>query len=168
MTDDDLRLKFTGPFILERVYPTAAELVVGYEHGWLGPRDAVEVTLAKLKAGSSLAPEEESIALLLSDDLDQVDDLIAALRQRVEPAGFEPVRVWLYLALGWLWARRTSIEDPHRMLEEVYTQFGYPSEIAHLVEYMPVQPGGRVGPTAIDDNWEEYLRARSVEYARTR
>jgi hypothetical protein len=166
MSSDNLRLKFPAAFIVEHVYPTAAELVAAYERGWIGPRDIIEVTLAKLKSGVARTAEEESIALLLSDDIDEVDALVEAIRQRISPSGFEPLRVWLYLALAWLWENRSAYGSPHRMIEEIYAQFDYPDEIEHLVDYMPVQPGARVGPDAIDDNWREYLRDQQLDYAR--
>lgn len=80
MSSDDL-VKFAIPaeFVTARVLLTPGELVYGYRHGWLGDRAVVEVALAAYAAGGDLPSAEEELALLLSDSLGRVPELLEDL-----------------------------------------------------------------------------------------
>ena len=49
-------------------------------------------------------------------------------------------RRWLYLILAWLYENRASVADPLAEVEEIYSDFGYPQEVARFVPYMPPEP----------------------------
>lgn len=70
-----LRLELPASFVISHALSTAAELAWGFCEGWLSRRGLVEVALAKFEAGVVLSDAEEQLALLLEDELDQVDDL---------------------------------------------------------------------------------------------
>jgi hypothetical protein len=106
MSSDDL-VKFTIPaeFVTARVSLTPGELVYGFRHGWLRDRAVVEVALAAYAAGGDLPSAEEELALLLSDSLERVPELVEDLaRSSAEEP--DPGAVWLYLALAWLCEHR--------------------------------------------------------------
>jgi uncharacterized protein DUF2247 len=139
MTPDDhalVRFEIPADFVTARLLPTAQALADGSLHGWLRRPDVVAVALAKYGAGVALAPAEEELALLLSDDLDRVDDLVADLAVGYE-AEEERARVWLLLALAWTLEQRGSADEVLDVVELLYADFDHPDELAPFVRYMP-------------------------------
>jgi len=145
-------LRFPASFVVARGLPTGAELGYGFREGWLDRRNVVEVALAKYKAGVVLVPAEEELALLLSDELDRVEDLAASLEFSDEPDE-RRARFWLFLALAWLLEHRSEYDNPLRVIEMLWTDFGYPDEIRNLIGFVPAEPGELIGTEAIECRW---------------
>lgn len=156
-------LQLPAGFVVERALPTGAELAYGFREGWLSREDVVEVALAKYKAEVPLLPAEEELALLLSDDLDQVEELVAALEFSDEPAELR-ARLWLFLALAWLLDHRSEYDDPLGVIEQLYADFDYPEEIRSLVRFMPPGPGDLPGVEGIAGRWRGYVERLGAEY----
>lgn len=155
--------RIPADYVMARAVPTAPEIACGVEQGWLSPFDAVTIAVEKLARGCLLMPPEERLALLLADDLDEVPALVSELG-----VGFEPMelreRLWLFLALDWLADHRGDFDDPYEVIEKLYADFGYPTEIAGLVRWMPVAEGEPTGLAAIDERWQTYLDAARAAY----
>lgn len=152
-------------YVLERVVPTAAEIACGATQGWLSPSDAVAIAVEKLDRGYPLAPSEERLALLLTDDLDEVPALVSELEVGHEPKELRE-RLWLFLALDWLADHGEDFDDPYEIIEMLYADFDYPAEIAGLVRWMPLPEGEPTGLAATDERWKGYLDSTRVAYAR--
>lgn len=161
--NDSVRFELPASFVLTRVLPTGAELAYGYREGWLRRSDVVGITVAKLNRGAPLAAAEDEMALLLVDDLDRVDDLVGDLEFADQPTE-DRARLWLFLALAWLWEHRDNFDDPLEVIELLYADFGYPDEICDLVRYMPAAPGGPTGRGAIEERWRSYLERTGAQY----
>lgn len=143
-------------FVTAYLLPTGAELAYGYRMGWITATDVVSIALAKETTGAPMTEAEHDLALLLSDEFDRVEDLVAILEIDDEPAELR-ARVWLYLALAWLHEHRADFEDPFGVIELLYADFDYPDEMKGLVRYMPVEPGEPTGMGAMEARWSEYL-----------
>jgi len=155
-------------YIADRTVLTPPELVYGYRQGWLSDADVVALALAAYQQGPVPAAEEE-LALLLSDDLDRVPDLIDELEADGETAeGGEARGVWLYLALAWLYEHRSEVPDPLGVVEMLFADFDYPLEIAGIVRFMPVPPGEPTGSVAVENRWRAYLDHKAQQYASRR
>lgn len=165
MSDEHALIRFNIPaeFVVVRAMPTGAELAYGFREGWLTRFDVIAVALAKYKADLPLSRSEEELALLLSDDLDRVDELIADLEIVDEPAE-QRARLWLFLALAWLLERRQDFSDPLMVIEMLYADFDYPDEIQGLVRFMPTAPDEAAGVEAIEQRWRAFVDRMSVEY----
>jgi len=161
--NDSVPFELPASFVLGRVVPTGAELAYGYRDGWLQRADVVEITVAKLNRGASLVAAEEEMVLLLADDLDRVDELIADLDVADQPTE-DRARPWLFLALAWLWHHQGDFDDPLEVIELLYAEFNYPEEIRGLVRYMPALPGERTGQGAIYERWRMYLDRATSRY----
>ncbi|WP_077488493.1 DUF2247 family protein [Sinomonas mesophila] len=147
MTEDLVKFRLTAAFVLARLRLLPSELAYGYTHGWFTTgRDP-----------RSFEPP----AILLSNDYDRVPDLISEIDETTENAD----RVWLFLALDWLYEHRDEYSEPLEIVEMIYSDFDYPAEIEGFVRFMPPPPGAATGNTAIERRWREYLRQRSEEYA---
>src|SRR5688572_20002463 len=101
MSDEHALIRFNIPatFVAARAMPSRAELGYGYREGWLTRADVVALALAKYEAELPLSSAEEELALLLSCDLDRVDELIADLEFDDEPTE-QRARLWLFLSLA--------------------------------------------------------------------
>lgn len=164
MTDGALiRFRIPAEFVASHGLPTATELAYGYRHGWLLREDVVAIALRKYKAELRLRDAEEALALLLSDDYDQVGDLVNELQYGDQPEE-RRARYWLFLALALLQAHPELVEDPLEAIELLYADFDHPTEIQGLIRYMPPPPGARTGLDAIRQRWVEYVDAVAAEY----
>lgn len=154
---------FPVSFVLERVVPTGAELAWGYRHGWVSGESAIAIALAKLEAGACLPAPEEELALLLSDHLDRVQELLEDLEFVDEPAE-RRARLWLFLALAYVLDRREQFEDPLGVVEDLYALFEYPDEIQGLIRYMPGPVGEPMGVDAVMQRWASWVASVGQEY----
>jgi hypothetical protein len=162
---NDHLVKFAIPpeFVTARVFLTPGELVYGYRHGWLGDRAVVEVALTAFEAGRDLSSAEEELALLLSDSLGRVPELLEDLA-RSSAGEPDPGGVWLFLALAWLHEHRSEHLEPLEVIEELYADFDYPEEIEGLVRFMPPPHGAATGHRAIEQRWEDFVSRKSAQY----
>jgi hypothetical protein len=162
---DKRLVQFTIPadFVLERALPTQWELAYGHSEGWLTSADVVKIAMTRYLASIPTSAIEERLALLLSDELDEVPDLIAVLETGSEPRE-ERARIWLYLSLAWVYEHVDQFDDPYAVVELLYADFDYPDEIADLVRFMPRSSRERYGIAEIDRNWRRFIDRVGHEY----
>lgn len=158
---DLVQFQIPAQFILERAFPTGAEIALGFERRWLRPNDVVEIALEKMKAGLPITRAEEEIALLLPQDLHRVEDLVSHLQVSGEPVE-ERQRFWLFINLDWLLHNAHAVEDPYEIIELLYDDFDHPEEIRGLVRYMPPSQNDR--DSTIEDRWRTYVERERVRY----
>jgi hypothetical protein len=163
MSDDLVKLAIPAEFVTARVLLTPGELVYSYRRGWLGDRSVVDVALAAFEAGVGLPSAEEELALLLSDQLGRVPELVEDLA-RSSAEEHDPGGVWLFLALAWLYEHRSEHLDPLEVIEMLYADFDYPEEIEGLVRFIPPPPGAASGHRAIEQRWEDFVSRKSTQY----
>ena len=165
VVDSSLTLSLPARFVLDRVLPTPGELAYGYRLAWITPEVAVSLALAGLGVVPDPPTAYEELALLLSDRFDQVPDLMNELEGEAGPTGRD-ARVWLFLALSWIYDHRTEFSDPFSNVEQLYDDFDYPEEIEGFVRFLPVAEGVPTGAAALYGRWSEYLEAAGAEYRR--
>ena len=172
---DLVRLSFPAAFIISAVHLTAAELVCGYRRGWLSEHDVVTITLSSYGKGVEQSGPEKDLALLLSDELDRVPQLMGEIAESLKPEA-DSSPVWLFLALTWvseLRAAHAAIVNEHRadyldpleVVEMLFTDFDYPDEMQGIVRFIPPLPGAATGNRAIEGRWKDYLTRKAAEYA---
>ncbi|HSY15738.1 MAG TPA: DUF2247 family protein [Jatrophihabitantaceae bacterium] len=152
-------------FVTAHAVLTPAELGTGFIDGWLDAHGVVQVALAKLEKGIPLSDVEDRIALLLTDQYDELPDLVAELFPEVSSRASEPTAVWLFIALAWVIAGPSGFDNPQQVIDMLYADFGYPDEVEALVSYMPAPPDSESSPEAIRHRWVEYLDRKSAEYS---
>jgi hypothetical protein len=157
---DLVKFHIPAGFVLARVLPTPSELVYGFEQGWLSEPDVVAIGLAMYGVGEAPAVIE-NLALLLSDELSRVPDLVEELKTSRSADGDADARVWLFLALAWVHENEGDFIDPYEVVEMLYADFEYPSAIEGFVRFMPPPAGEPVGMSALDARWEAYLSAEA-------
>lgn len=157
--------RIPADFILKHCTPTGPEIAYGLEHGWVSRQDVVAIAVAKLAKAedTSMSEGEKELALILSDDLDRVDEIASHLAKSDEPVESR-ARLWLFLALSWLREHREEFEDPYEVIEMLYADFDYPPEIAHLIRWMPANASQPKGLDALEQKWQEYVSSLTKEY----
>lgn len=161
---DLVRLSFPAAFIISAVHLTAAELVCGYRRGWLSEHDVVTTTLSSYGKGVEQSGPEKDLALLLSDELDRVPQLMGEIAESLKPEA-DSSPVWLFLALTWVYEHRADYLDPLEVVEMLFTDFDYPDEMQGIVRFIPPLPGAATGNRAIEGRWKDYLTRKAAEYA---
>jgi len=133
---DLVRLRIPHHFIQGRVPMTWRDVLFGLEQELLDPGAPVDFALERLAREKAPVPELVELAGL--DKREQSRSFVESLaRLEQGEAPDAPRRKWLYLVLAWILEHRDDYPDPLRTVEEVYADFGYPSEIASFVRYMP-------------------------------
>lgn len=161
--NDLVRFNIPAEFINERIpYLTPAELKYGYKHGWVSEEGVVQLALAGLDKLPARSIPYEALALLISDQHDQIPDLVDQLDDDLAEAW----TTWLYLALSWVYSHRNEYEDPLQVVEMIYADFDYPTEIENLVRFMPAPPGQSASNSSIERSWQRYLEDKKDEYRR--
>lgn len=143
----------------------AEDLRLGLSLGLITPPTAVRLAQDAADAGCA-DPAVIDLAQLEPNE-------VAAVRQALRASDpedadlFPPqaVRKWTYLELKAAFELRDRLRDPLGVVEEIYADFDYPSQVASFVRYMPPPPGAPVGEDALYDRWSTYLRDEYAELA---
>jgi hypothetical protein len=151
-------------FVVENAPPTIGELAAGFVQGWLDEASVVEVALAKLNRGLVLTEPEERLAYLLSDQFDDVADILREPAFEVGEADAHG-RYWLSMALAWVLRSQGLFDDPLGVVELLYADFGYPPAIEGLVRYMPQPEGAEPGTDGLMTRWAAYVEREMASHA---
>jgi len=106
----------------------------GFDAGWVSAQQVVEVELFRYKRGETIAGDEELLALLLSDEL----EVVAQILSRNERNETESSLLWFYSAgeeLRSVWDRRLAPEED---LYEILEALGLDERYRKLVYFEPV------------------------------
>lgn len=160
--------KIPYDFLRQRVNLSWPEIKYGVDHQLIAPKVAIDKATDRL-CGSADASEDE-VELAGRSESDSILELVSRLADSENASAEESVRAkWLYLVLAWLFENRGSVSDPLGMVEEVYSDFDYPREVAAFVRSMPM-----VGPdlgnreqneARLYDYWKRYLDDAGKRFA---
>lgn len=104
----------------------------GFERGLLTSEAVVSSCLRRLGSGEMLSAPAEAIALLLSDQLEEVGELVRGLES---PVGQESRRLWMAICLE----QARHLADPALEIENVYEFFEYDEALLPFVGW--IHPG---------------------------
>lgn len=146
---------FAGPL----VRPGWRSLRFGVECGVSDPSSPIDMASERLSAGDP-SPDVLDLASRRRDE--QLSDVVGQLAEAEEPLNEEELqRAWAFVALAWVHENAERFADPLDVAEKIYTELGYPPEVAPLVRYMPVSAdaplNGLTGDARLMAEWERYL-----------
>jgi hypothetical protein len=155
-------------FIKGLTHLSWAEAAWGYHNQYVGWSDVVDMACDCLAEN-----EDESIVVELAglskSEASEAGQLLDKLAAKAID-GDEKARKakWLYLSLAWLFENRASSPDPLEAVEELYSDFDYPEDVAQFVRYMPVTDGYDPSAHSNEENhsrllskWRSYLEVKS-------
>jgi hypothetical protein len=159
-------------FILANARLTWGDVRHGLEKRFIEPEDAICIAIAQLLKKEEGSPIELQLAGLLPNETNRVPELIASLTEESNSENNASFK-WLYLALAWVYAKHESLDDPLGIVEQIYSDFDYPADVAPFVRYMPPSDGYRPQDHSKDENynrlfrlWQEYLLKHPLNISR--
>lgn len=160
--------KIPYDFVRQRVNLSWRDVQFGLERQLIAPQVAIDKAMDRVSGSAAASSKEIELAGLSEND--PILDLVIGLAEVENVASDETVQAtWLYLVLAWMFENRASLRDSLGLVEEVYSDFGYPREIASFVRYMPM-----VGPdlgnceqneARLYDRWKSYLDESAKRFA---
>jgi len=158
----------TPPFLIDLGIAFAVEdLRQGVQRDWLDEAGAVAIALNELTLGTD-DPKLVEIGCLLSDELGRVREILFDEESALLFADETdvPSRTWRFVLLKAAFEQRAILADPLGLVEEIYADFGYPTEMESFVRYMPLRLGDTPGESALTKRWKRFLALEEVELAR--
>ncbi|MGC5529794.1 hypothetical protein [Streptomyces sp. SR-10] len=155
--------RFKPEIFLDPGFPYPGELAYGYRKGLIDVQLLVKVIDGLARSGVPLVPEESGMALLLSDEVDQMRELALQLcRYEHDDAG----EVWqYYFAVVAANGIRGSIEK-FEILDSMWADLGYPEGMTQIIypqEGLPAHLYPILGERALSEfiaGWGNVLRQR--------
>lgn len=152
-------------FVLPRVSLSRSDVKVGLFRKLLATEDvAVLVERGILDEGEQASDLESELVATLPPNWAAIGDP-SEYPQHASPDLRLGEEKWVYLQLAWLWDHQDESPNALDEIELLYADFGYPTEIEHLVRWMPARPGRPVGEPAMMDSWSEYLTDCGARFA---
>lgn len=130
-----IRLRIPFSFARARVPLNWHDMAFGLENELLELRAPIELAAEYVARSETPSAEVLELAGLGPTEAPRtlVDKLLAAEQVNTEDARDK----WLYIVLSWIFEHRDEYQEPLRLVEEVYADFGYPESMAPFVRYMP-------------------------------
>ena len=154
----ELRIPYS--FTHDRATLSWRDMQFGLSNGFLDPQAPIDKAVEEIVEHD--APSPDILELASASRSDPMAHLVARLAE-VEPDCSEkdPRAVWLYLVLAWLYEHRAGNPDPLQTVEEIYSDFGYPEDIASFVRYMPAGDPDlgscEANELRMFERWKQYL-----------
>ena len=166
---ESIALTLPFDFIRSLTRLSWTELLFGLSHQLVKPFAAVEMATVELSESESASPNLMTLAGL--GPTDRVLDLVRDLAHEDPPTPTSDVAAkWLFLTLAWLYEQREHVADPLGVVELIYADFDYPSEIEPFVRYMPGEgpdPGPEANEQQLLGAWAGYLETAKATFAPT-
>lgn len=166
MRDTKLDLS-TGAVDLQFVTPTV--MAYGLSKGLISEGDVIEVALARYNSRLVQNESEERIALLLSDEAEQLRQCLPSIRDDDELDEEEPdeairlaQRVWIYLTLRAIREHWNDYDDPWVEIEEWLDELRAPDAYKRFIYYEPAQTGRPSGLNGMLIDLDRYLDREST------
>ena len=131
-----------------------SEIIAGVREQWLDPGVAVDFAIKQIEAGNSEPILLDLAACSYSDTIGIHDSL-----ERIEaqiPGSVIDNKKWALIMLTLGFEQQRKLLDPLQFVEEVYAEYDYPSEISHLVRYMPNEGP----PRDLMREWKQFIDAQ--------
>lgn len=164
---NSLSLLLTYEYVSKKIPLTWHDLKFGIEQNFLSQDAAIAHALKQVSEDKHYSHTVFELASLFSGESIQ-----PYFNQLVDsesiPTEQEVMEKWLYLALDWIYNNREYFSNPLDAVEIVYSDFNYPTSIAHFIKYMPIE-----GPVPLTEekavsnlyqHWLNYLAMQSVKF----
>ncbi len=74
----------------------------------------------------------------------------------------------MYILLNLLYENKGIFEDPLKVVEIVYDDFGFPKAIERFIRYMPVEDNQSIGTEEqMYKRWQDYLCSQKIRFEKT-
>ena len=165
---DLIKLQIPAAFVRDRCRLTWREIRYGLDEELLAPDAPIDFAMTELAAVGE--PPDALVELAAAGKGEATRHLVDELADAEPDRDSAEIRdKWLYLVLAWIFENRANFPSPLQTVEEVYADFGYPSEIVGFVRYMPTSApslGDRqLNEQRLYENWRQYLVDAAAKFA---
>jgi hypothetical protein len=148
--------------VLDAALPTIEDLRYGYVKGFLTESGVVAVCLERMRLGLQQSANEESIALLLSDQHDLVGSLLGpidvdAVSDPDDLSSARARRFWAYVFSRTIFDSWDRVNEPWQAIADIFESLELVPELSRFVYYWPAKPGQPLGLDAMLTGWLAYL-----------
>lgn len=161
-----LKIKIPLKFLLTSVNVTWDDIIFGVKNEYLVSLSVSEYAMYLLEKNDEDLQDE--IINLAWGDKNDIDDYIYNYLRKSN-VNTETVKdKFLYVLLKLVWENKNDYTDPLEVIEDLYADLGYPSEIDHLVRYMPMKHKDmgsiELNVAEMYKDWEAFLMKKSKKY----
>jgi hypothetical protein len=159
-------------FVLGRVSLAWREASWGYDRQWIDWSCLAALAMRYVASEQTSRPEEIELAGMTKNTSVGAGVLAQKLAKDEPDLPEESIRgKWLYVILSWLYANRGRFADPFALVEQIYSDFGYPTELEGFIPYMPPADGydprqhsEAENRARLLDLWQEYLASAARQF----
>ncbi|MBC1374586.1 DUF2247 family protein [Listeria sp. FSL L7-1699] len=161
-----LKIKIPLKFLLTSVNVTWDDIIFGVKNEYLVSLSVSEYAMYLLEKNDEDLQDE--IINLAWGDKNDIDDYIYNYLRKSN-VNTETVKdKFLYVLLKLVWENKNDYTDPLEVIENLYADLGYPSEIDYLVRYMPMKHKDmgsiELNVAEMYKDWEAFLMKKSKKY----
>ncbi|MBC2286522.1 DUF2247 family protein [Listeria farberi] len=161
-----LKIKIPLKFLLTSVNVTWDDIIFGVKNEYLVSLSVSEYAMYLLEKNDEDLQDE--IINLAWGDKNDIDDYIYNYLRKSN-VNTETVKdKFLYVLLKLVWENKNDYTDPLEVIEDLYADLGYPSEIDHLVRHMPMKHKDmgsiELNVAEMYKDWEAFLMKKSKKY----
>lgn len=168
---DSLSVVLPYDFVTKKVQLTWRDILYAIDRQIFLPKAAVEHAIIELSNVEDFTQPLLDLASLTKNESVQP--------YMYELANLEPEQPnenieekWLYLILAWLFENRGNYSDPLGIVEQIYADFNYPTQISAFIRYMPSDEPD-LGSSGLNEarlykKWEVYLKEQEKKYVLTK
>ncbi|VVN85795.1 hypothetical protein PS718_01480 [Pseudomonas fluorescens] len=149
-------LPLNGHYIFSKTpWLNWAQLLFGLDKGYIDEQGVSSYICDSLTNSS---PEQAyEIATMAPTEQNSIRVLLQSLANKNSQEEIDVTKPWIFLLLSHLLENKEQFEDPLQIIEELYSDFDYPEEIAPLVRYMPLPDGVEGSENRLYENWKTAL-----------
>ncbi|EAF2801660.1 DUF2247 family protein [Listeria monocytogenes] len=161
-----LKIKIPLNFLLISIKVTWDDIIFGVENKFLDSLSVSEYVVYLMEKGDQDLQDE--IINLAWGNKNDVDDYVYnyLLKNNVNTDTVKDK--YLYVLLKLVWENKSNYADPLEVIEYIYADFDDPSEIEHLVRYMPMKHKNmgsiELNVAEMYKDWEAFLIKKSKIY----
>jgi hypothetical protein len=164
-----LGILFQYSYIANLVTLNWHDVSFAIEQGFLSRKTASEHAAVELSENEN--PTQSVIDLAFLEKNESIHPYIGELSSNVpEHKRRETHNKFLYILLNWVYEHRYDYPDPLEIVEIIYADFNYPTEISDFVRYMPIsQPVlGTLeeNKDRLYANWKKFLDSQKTLFSR--
>lgn len=156
-------ISLSAEFVIRNAIPTSAELASGFSLGWIDQETLIDLLRFKLTSGYPLTVNEKRLIGVARGEDTSFETLIRNLGVSSEPSE-QRARIWMFLTLEYALEHKTEFRDPFEILETLYADLEYPTEMRDLIRFLPPEPGQLIGIDQIEKRWIALVGQLRMEF----
>lgn len=158
--------------VLEAALPTFADIEYGYAKGFLSRADVVALSSHRMQVGVPLSVSEEQVALLLSDEYSQLDELLSppSYEGMADPTAGSAIadsrRFWAYVRTRAVRLGAGDGVEIWSQIEDAFEDLDLAPELEGLIRWLPARADQELGLEAMKSRLVDYLRSEDRFFER--